>query len=121
MSCDYAISRVPLPDGIKEGKVAPTRLSCHDFRDNEVRLQLFALAYDLGNFLRTLALPQKVEHWTLTTLRAKLIRGQGDAAREVCHLPNRRGGHPEGALCGLLGQNRPLATAAGVRDTLKNS
>ena len=34
---------------IKEGKIALTwtRLSCHDFRDNEVRLQLFALAYNL--------------------------------------------------------------------------
>jgi len=61
---------------IKEGKIALTwtRLSCHDYRDNEVRLQLFALAYNLGNFLRTLALPRKIEHWTLTTLREKLIK-----------------------------------------------
>ena len=61
---------------IKEGKIALTwtRLSCHDFRDNEVRLQLFALAYNLGNFLRTLALPRKIGHWTLTTLREKLIK-----------------------------------------------
>jgi hypothetical protein len=29
-----------------------TRLSCHDFVDNQVRLQLFVLAYNLGNFLR---------------------------------------------------------------------
>ena len=27
-----------------------------------------------GNFLRTLALPEAVEHWSLTTLRNKLIR-----------------------------------------------
>ena len=61
---------------IKEGKYAInwTRLSCHDFKDNQVRLQLFALAYNLGNFLRTLALPRKVKHWTLTTLREKLIK-----------------------------------------------
>ena len=61
---------------IKEGKIALTwtRLSCHDFRDNEIRLQLFALACNLGNFLRTLALPRKIEHWTLTTLREKLIK-----------------------------------------------
>ena len=39
-----------------------------------MRLQLFALAYTLGNFLRTLALPRKVSHWTLTTLREKLIK-----------------------------------------------
>jgi hypothetical protein len=45
---------------IKEGKIALTwtRLSCHAFRDNEVRLQLFALAYNLGNFLRRRALPR---------------------------------------------------------------
>jgi hypothetical protein len=39
-----------------------------------VRLQLHALAYNLGNFLRTLALPEAVEHWSLTTLREKLIK-----------------------------------------------
>jgi hypothetical protein len=61
---------------IKEGKVALnwTRLSCHNFVDNQVRLQLFALAYNLGNFLRRLALPPRVKHWTLTTLRDKLIK-----------------------------------------------
>lgn len=61
---------------IKEGKNAIrwTRLSCEDFRDNEVRLQLFALAYNLGNFLRRLALPKPVKHWSLTTLREKLIK-----------------------------------------------
>ncbi len=61
---------------IKEGKNAInwTRLSCHSFRNNKVRLQLHALAYNLGNFLRTLALPQEVEHWSLTTLREKLVK-----------------------------------------------
>jgi hypothetical protein len=39
-----------------------------------VRLQLFALAYNVGNFLRTLALPRRVSQWTLTTLRDKLIK-----------------------------------------------
>ncbi len=61
---------------IKEGKNAVnwTRLSCHDFTDNQVRLQLFALAYNLGNFLRRLALPVGVKRWSLTTLREKLIK-----------------------------------------------
>ena len=61
---------------IKEGKSALvwTRLLCHDFRDNEAPLQLFALAYNLGNFLRRLALPHKVKHRSLTTLREKLIK-----------------------------------------------
>ena len=35
-----------------------TRLSCRKFRNIEVRLQLHALAYNLGNFMRTLALPK---------------------------------------------------------------
>jgi hypothetical protein len=61
---------------IKEGKNAVkwTRLSCHDFEDNQVRLQLFVLTYNLGNFLRQAVLPQAVSHWTLTTLREKLIK-----------------------------------------------
>ena len=61
---------------IKEGKNALrwTRLSCHAFRHNAVRLQLHALAYNLANFMRTLALPEEVEHWSLTTLREKLVK-----------------------------------------------
>ncbi len=61
---------------IREGKQALhwTRLSCRAFRDNAVRLQLFALAYNLANFLRSLALPSQVAQWTLTTLREKLVK-----------------------------------------------
>jgi hypothetical protein len=61
---------------IKEGKNAIkwTRLSCRRFRNNEVRLQLHALAYNLANFMRTLALPKGVEHWSLTTIREKLVK-----------------------------------------------
>jgi hypothetical protein len=61
---------------IKEGKNAVqwTKLSCRRFKDNAARLQLFALAYNLGNFLRQLVLPKSVKHWTLTTLREKLIK-----------------------------------------------
>jgi hypothetical protein len=61
---------------IREGKNALrwTRLSCHAFRHNAVRLQLFALAYNLANFLRSLALPDEVAQWSLTTLREKLVK-----------------------------------------------
>ena len=61
---------------IKEGKNAIkwTRLSCRKFGDNAVRLQLHALAYNIANFMRTLALPTEVEHWSLTTLREKLVK-----------------------------------------------
>jgi hypothetical protein len=47
-----------------------------------VRLQLHALAYNLANFMRTLALPERLEHWSLTTLREKLIK---TGARIVRH------------------------------------
>ena len=44
------------------------------FVDNQVRLQLFALAYNLGNFLRRVALPRSICHWSMTTLRNKLVK-----------------------------------------------
>src|SRR5262249_3046153 len=55
---------------IKEGKGAIkwTRLSCRTFAANAVRLQLHALAYNLANFLRTLATPEPMSDWSLTTL-----------------------------------------------------
>ena len=61
---------------IKEGKTAIkwTRLSCGRFAANAVRLQLHALAYNLANFMRTLALPEPVEQWSLTTRREKLVK-----------------------------------------------
>ena len=45
-----------------------------DLHHSEVTLQLFALAYNLANFLRQLELPRPVRTWTLTTLREKLIK-----------------------------------------------
>ena len=61
---------------IKEGKNALkwTRLSCCSFAANAVRLQLHALAYNLANFMRTLALPETVKQWSLTSLREKLVK-----------------------------------------------
>jgi len=74
--CGSTTVGVRRSSGIKEGKNAVkwTRLSCHDFEDNQVRLQRFALAYNLGNFLRRLALPPSVRQWSLTTLREKLVK-----------------------------------------------
>src|SRR5262245_2427147 len=51
-----------------------TRLSCRTFAANAVRLQLHALAYNLGNFLRTLATREPIKDWSLTTLKDKLIK-----------------------------------------------
>jgi Transposase DDE domain group 1 len=69
---------------IKEGKGAIkwTRLSCRTFVANAVRLQLHALAYNLGNFMRTLAMPKATEPWSLTSLREKLIK---TGAKVVSH------------------------------------
>jgi len=61
---------------IKEGKYALnwTRLSCKRFVSNQVRLGLFVLAYNLGNFLRRLVLPKKIKHWSLRSLLVKFIK-----------------------------------------------
>ena len=61
---------------IKEGKYALswTRLSCTKFASNQVRLGLFVLAYNLGNFLRRFALPKEVSHWSLRSIQLKLIK-----------------------------------------------
>ena len=61
---------------IKEGKNAVkwTRLSCRTMKANAVRLQLHALAYNMANFLRTLALPDEMASWSMTTLRDKVVK-----------------------------------------------
>ena len=48
--------------------------SCHRFVANQVRLALFVLAYNLGNFLRRLALPASIRHWSLRSIQVKLIK-----------------------------------------------
>jgi hypothetical protein len=64
---------------IKEGKqaVKMTRLSCHHFRSNEVRLWLSVLAYNLGNLWRRLVLPNRIDHWSLTSLQQRLMKTGG--------------------------------------------
>ena len=64
---------------IKEGKqaVKMTRLSCHRFRSNEVRLWLSVIAYNLGNLWRRLALPLRVGNWSLTSLQQRLVKTGG--------------------------------------------
>ncbi len=64
---------------IKEGKQAAhwTRLWCHRFRANEVRLQLSVLAYNLGSFWRRLVLPKRIDSWSLTSLQQRLVKTGG--------------------------------------------
>ncbi len=64
---------------IKEGKqaVKMTRLSCHRFRSNEVRLWLSVMAYTLGNLWRRLVLPKRIDKWSLTSLQQRLVKTGG--------------------------------------------
>jgi hypothetical protein len=64
---------------IKEGKqaVKMTRLSCHRFRSNEVRLWLSLIAYNLGNLWRRLVLPRRIANWSLTSLQQRVVKTGG--------------------------------------------
>ena len=68
---------------IREGKqaVKMTRLSCHRFRSNEVRLWLSVMAYNLGNLWRGCPLglvrPQRIDNWSLTSLQQRLVKTGG--------------------------------------------
>jgi len=64
---------------IKEGKqaVKMTRLSCHRFRSNVVRLWLSVIAYNLGNLWRRLVLPPRIDNWSLTSLQQRLVKTGG--------------------------------------------
>ena len=70
---------------IKEGKqaVKMTRLSCHRFRPNEIRLWLSTIAYNLGNLWRRLVLPKRIENWTLTSLQQRLVKTGGRLVKQA--------------------------------------
>ena len=87
-----------------------TRLSCHDFDDNQVRLQLFVLAYNLGNFLRRIALPASVKHWTLTDATGQVDqdRREGRASRPVRDVPTGGGGRPASFVPGDPGADTAI-------------
>jgi len=70
---------------IKEGKEAThwTRLSCHRFRANEVRLLLGVIAYNLGNLLRRLVLPRAIQSWSLTSLQQRVFKTGGRLIRHA--------------------------------------
>jgi len=81
---------------IKEGKQAThwTRLSCHRFRANEVRLQLSVLAYNLGNLWRRLVLPKRIDHWSLTSLQQRLVK----TGNQLCGFFTPGGLNPAGGI-----------------------
>src|SRR6266550_4027983 len=109
---------------IKEGKQAThwTRLSCHRFRANEVRLQLSLLAYNLGNLWRRLVLPKRIDAWSLTSLQQRLVKTGGRLVNHARyywlllaegHLHRRLFGRCCGGsrLCRCRTGNTPIAVA----------
>jgi Transposase DDE domain group 1 len=77
-----------------------TRLSCHRFLANEVRLQLSVLAYNLGNLWRRLVLllPKRTDRWSLTSVQQRLVKTGGRLVKHAryywlllaeSHLPRR--------------------------------
>jgi hypothetical protein len=70
---------------INEGKqaVKMTRLSCHRFRSNEVRLWLSVIAYNLGNVWRRLVLPKRIDKWSLTSLQQRLVKTGGQLVKHA--------------------------------------
>ena len=102
---------------IKEGKqaVAMTRLSCHRFKANQVRLWLSVIAYNLGNLWRRLALPREIRNWSLTSLQQRLVKTGGPLIKHAryywlllaeSHLTRRLFG-------GMLGKVAALPSPAG--------
>ncbi|MBN2021654.1 MAG: transposase [Pirellulales bacterium] len=67
-------NRRACPAPTRPPKLAASPFQVPKSKDNQTRLQLFALAYNLANFLRRLAVPKSVNQWTLTTLRERFIK-----------------------------------------------
>src|SRR5215469_7869565 len=59
---------------VHQGRQERDQMDAPTFVANAVRLQLDALAYNLGNFMRTVAMPGTAQPWSLTSLREKLIK-----------------------------------------------
>ena len=53
--------------------------------------------YNLGNFLRTLAAPEPIKDWSMTTLKEKLIKIGAKVVMSwpLCRLPDGRGRHSQ--------------------------
>ncbi len=101
---------------IKEGKAAIkwTRLSCRSFAANAVRLQLHALAYNLGNFMRTLAMPRGGRAVADEPQgKAHQDRREGGAPWPLRGVPVGRGRSAAANIPGHSAAHRGTATAAG--------
>jgi hypothetical protein len=103
---------------IKEGKqaVKMTRLSCHRFRSNQVRLALSLLAYNLGNLWRRLALPKGIENWSLTSLQQRLVKTGGRLVKHARYYLVAAGGRTSDAAAVRCdaGPDRAAADTHGI-------
>lgn len=103
---------------IKEGKqaVKMTRLSCHRFRSNEVRLWLSVIAYNLGNLWRRLALPKRIDNWSLTSLQQRLVKTGGRLVKHAryCWLLLAEGHLTRRLFGAVLGRIAALPLPAGL-------
>lgn len=103
---------------IKEGIIALklTRLSCRTMAQNEVRLQLHALAYNLGMFLHAAELLDEIVSWSLNSLQTRPIKiGVPCRASSTCdHVPAGRGRNPVRSLRPDPGCHPSAPTIAGA-------
>lgn len=92
-----------------------TRLSCHRFCANEVRLWLSVIAYNLGNLWRRLALPKAIASWSLPSLQQRVVKAGGRLVKHAryywlllaeSHLTRR-------LFAGMLGKIPALRLPAG--------
>jgi Transposase DDE domain group 1 len=92
-------------------------------RLNAVRLQLHALAYNLGNFLRTLATPEPINDWSLTSLKERLIKTGGKICQpsSLCRFPDGRSRRSEHSLCRHPATDRGVAAATRYIDSVVSS
>ena len=77
------------------------------FTANAVRFQLHALAYNLANFLRTLATPEGIDSWPMTSLRERLIKTGARLVR-----------HGRYAIFQMAEAALPRSVFAGIRDLI---
>ena len=102
---------------IKEGKHALEwmRLSYHAFKDNAVRLALFLLAYNLGNFRRRLVLPREMATWSLTSLKERVLKVGARLVKHARRLVFQMAGVSltRGRFAQLLERIRKLEPVAG--------
>ena len=71
--------RGTLEQWVKEGNeaVKMTRLSCHRYRSDEVRLWLSVIACNPGDLWRRLVLPTRIDEWSLASLQQRPVKAGG--------------------------------------------